>query len=62
MSNSPPLVDSNIRGAGEPGIDDEDTAKRGGIGEAFPQRGVVMETQAFPEPVHRVLAGRAAVV
>lgn len=56
---SPPLVDVHVGRAGEPGVQDEDTAIRGAAPEPLSQARVVVQAQALAEPVHNVLIPRS---
>lgn len=51
----PPLVDTDIRGAGEPRIEHEHAPKCLRTPQTLPQRRVVVQSETLAEPVHHVL-------
>lgn len=61
----PPLIDADVRGAGEPGVENEDAPEGGCAPESLNKTGVVVQPQPLAEPMHRVLinlGGRSAVI
>lgn len=51
---SPPPVDPDVGGPGEPGVEDVDAADAVGAQQGFLERRVVVQPQALPEPVDRI--------
>lgn len=52
---SPPFVDTDVRGASKPRIQDENATKGGSILEAWAQSRVVMQTESLSKPMDNML-------
>lgn len=52
---SPPPVDPNVGRPSEPGVEDVDAADCIRSQQSLPERRVVVEPQALPEPVDRII-------
>lgn len=62
MSILPPPVDPDVGGACEPRVQEVNAAHRAGASDRLPQRRVVVQAEALPEPVdgiwgHFILKG-----
>ena len=58
-TDSPPFVCSNVAASGKPGVEDENASESLTSPDPAEQGRVVRESEAFAEPVHRVLLPRA---
>jgi hypothetical protein len=55
LEHKPPLIDADVGGSGEPGVENEDAPEGGCAPESLDETRVVVQPQPLAEPVHRVL-------
>lgn len=52
---SPPFVNADIGASGEPGIQHKDTSEGSSPGQTLSERGIVVQSQSFTEPMNCML-------